>query len=535
MNTVLNRIESEEIIIYSENTYSISTLRKCREVFESLVSEGKMKGKFDDTEWVGYSDIRKYSISFVVNEALYYQHIGRELNITLDTMCLMLKCYAVSCFGIYIYRTIAYEKINTIIDFITKYRNKDFALFQEEIMTIEDFLRFINTPQKQTYSIIRLIKKKKKKQANQRRLKPVINYLAIENEISDIYSSELDEETFKKWFPIFFWTKITFVLPLRATEMLVTPYECITREKEKVYINVRRTELKKGKRKVYYDVDKDYRIYTYEIPDNDVVRVIERYIQITSNQDRRFLFEYSKFMINDMLSLQAFNELVSEFVCENLKGNRKYDYVRYALGIGEFEAVTAGDSRPIAMANLYFQNVGADICRQLAGHVNIDTSSNYYTNISEIIYNSSIMQYQKRINTSQIRDTDKHMKASTIVVDSEKPFCASLKRANNKKDFEDCIKEGCLRECLGCKYYYPTQKELDEFVEQNKIKADENAVKVIKLLNDDSKFKEKALELDEGLLQVQTYASRYRLGCDEKVKEIGEEWLKLRNSQKNSY
>ena len=145
------------------------------------------------------------------------------------------------------------------------------------------------------------------------------------------------------------------------------------------------------------------------------------------------------------------------------------------------------------------------------------------------------MQYQKRINTSQIRDTDKHMKASTIVVDSEKPFCASLKRANNKKDFEDCIKEGCLRECLGCKYYYPTQKELDEFVEQNKIKADENAVKVIKLLNDDSKFKEKALELDEGLLQVQTYASRYRLGCDEKVKEIGEEWLKLRNSQKNSY
>ena len=163
-------------------------------------------------------------------------------------------------------------------------------------------------------------------------------------------------------------------------------------------MKVRRTNLKgAGKKSVYYNVDKDYTIFTYNIPNIEAIYYIEKYLKLTSSQDRRFLFEYNEWMVNDMLSRAAFNHLLEEFIKETIIGNTKYDFVKYASGITEFEVVTAGDSRPIAMANLYFQKSGADICRQLAGHVNIDTSAGYYTNISDTIWASSVIERKRFI------------------------------------------------------------------------------------------------------------------------------------------
>lgn len=534
MNTMLNRIESEEIVIYTESTYSIEILNKCRDIFGNLVTEGKITGNFDDNEWIGYSGVKKYVINFEINDVLFYQHIGKEFGITVETMKLMVRCYAISCIGTFIFRTVA-EKVNVVKTFLENFKNSSFILPYEDIWAVEDFLGFINTPERQIQSILSQIKKQGKRKKSQRTLKPIINYLAIENEINYMYSKEIDEESFKKWFPIFFWVNITFILPLRATEMLVTPRNCILREKGKVYIRVRRTKLKKGNRAVYYDVEKDYKIYTYEIPDNAVVKAIEEYFNLTSMQDRRFIFEYNKFMTNEILSLQAFNNLVEEFVTEKIIGNSRYDYVKYALGIEEFEAVTAGDSRPIAMANLYFQNTSADICRQLADHVNIDTSAGYYTNVSEIIFNSSIMQYQKKINAGITHREDEYAKALGNALDTGKAVCLSQKRIVDKENLDDCINEGHLQECLGCKYYIPTQKELDAFLDENKRKADDRAIEVIKYLNDTSKLKDNGVNLEELLLEVYTYASTYRMGCDCKAKEVGEEWQKHKNSQMNSY
>lgn len=117
-----------------------------------------------------------------------------------------------------------------------------------------------------------------------------MNYLVIENEINTLFQSDLDEAYFRKWFPIYFWVNITFILPLRATEMLVTPKDCISHTGDgKTFLTVRRTKLKKRKRTVYYDIASDYREFTYEIPDNVVAATIEKYIAVTSGQDRRFL------------------------------------------------------------------------------------------------------------------------------------------------------------------------------------------------------------------------------------------------------
>jgi hypothetical protein len=532
MNNTLRQIESDDVIIYSEQTYNSSTLKKCKEIFNALVDKGEIVGSFSDDNWMAYSGLKHNRLTFEINDVLYKKHIGKEFGITRDTMTNMLKCYAIYCNGVYIYSTIAGQKINVVRSFIENYTDRDYKIRQEELSTIEDFLGFINTPEKQMEAIAENVRLIKVDDKTQRKLCPVINYMVIENEINSLYSMELDEKTFKKWFPIFFWVNITFILPLRATEMLITPFNCIERKDDKVYLKIRRTKLKKGTRTVYYDVKKDYQLFEYEIPETKAISIIEKYIDLTAEQDRRFLFEYNNFMVNDMLSLAAFNHLITAFMDEHIIGNRKYDFARYATNIKEFEKVTAGDSRPLAMANLYFQNAGEDICRQLANHTNINTSSGYYTNISETILNSSIMQLQKKLNMQEQSKTDDYKTSANQVLNMDLSVCTSRKREIDNKNLDDCVEQGHLEDCMGCKYYLPSKKELDRFLEQQKEKANESAKRVIEFMNNTLSVKNREISLEEKFLQVQTDATRYRMGCDIKAEEMKKEWQKLKSFQK---
>lgn len=535
MDNLLRKIETDDVVVYTNQVYGIDVLKKCREIHKKLVDEGKIEGTFESDKWMGYSDVKKFGIDFSMDEQLYNKHIGKKFGISIETMKNMLRCYAIYCNGIYIYQTIAREKIGIVKEFLLKYNDKNFKLTATGITTVEDFLGFIGTPDKQIEQIassIRLIKNNLKAQ---RKLAPIINYLVIENEINHIYDEGCDEETFKKWFPIYFWVNITFVLPLRATEMLLTPKNCIFRENGKTYLKIRRTKLKKGARTVYYDVDKDYREFTYEIPDTKVVRNIEKYIELTKSQDRRFLFEYNETMINEMLSLAAFNHLIATFTEENIIGNRKYDFARYATQITEFEPVTAGDSRPIAMANLYFQKSGEDICRQLADHVNINTSAGYYTNISETIWASSVVELQKKLDYEWRNANEQYDQVRSMPVDTGKSICISQKRKLDEENLDDCIEEGHLADCMGCKFYIPSKKELDSFMTSQKQKADDSAKKVVEFMNNTISIKNKNLTLEEVFLEVQTDATRYRMGCNIKAEEKLKEWQKLKNTQKTNF
>ncbi|PKM51950.1 MAG: hypothetical protein CVV02_04890 [Firmicutes bacterium HGW-Firmicutes-7] len=535
MNNILREIRLDDVVIYTEHSYSVNTLKKCEKIFNALVKKGEITGRFYEDFWMCYSGVKKFGISFQFDSEKYRERIGNEFGIAEEKMKNMLKCYAIYCNGVYIYSTIAHDKIAVICTFLESYKDKNYKIKCEDISTLEEFLVFTNTPVMLIEKITSSIRLKKRKIIKQRQLSPVINYLVIENEINSMYRNQLNDETFKRWFPIYFWVNITFILPLRATEMLVTPKHCITRIDDKVYINIRRTRLKKGKRTVYYDVEKDYKEFTYEIPDKIVADNIERYMGLTKNQNRRFLFKFSVLMLNEMFSLQAFNHLLSNFIDEKIIGNRNYDFAKYATGIEAFEYVTAGDSRPIAMANLYFQKFGEDICRQLADHINIDTSAGYYTNISETILASSIMQHHKKINLQSQDLEHQYTKSHNMVVATDKSVCVSKRREIDIEDLTDCINEGHLEECMGCKFFRPSIHELDEFLRGQKKKADDGAIRAIEFMNNVMSIKNRETTLEEVFLSIQTDATRYRMGCDIKIKEKWEEWESRKNIQKTSY
>lgn len=536
MNNLLKEIETDDIIIYSDQVYNDELLKKSKEFLKTLVEKGEIKGCFEDESWMAYSGIKHFGLSFKINEVAYQQHIGKEFGISVQTMIDMLKCYALSCNGDYIYNTIA-DKISVLREFTEKYGDKNYKVHQIDKFTIVDFLAFIDTPDKQIDSIIDNIRVFEPYEKSQRKLSPIINYFAIESEINRIYSSpNIDDDTFKRWFPIFFWVNVTFTLPLRATEMLVTPANCIERKEDNtVCIRIRRTKLKKGHKTVRYSVEHDYKIFEYTIPDTQAVAVIEKYIDLTKDQNRRFLFEYQDNMTNKMMSLDAFNRLLADFTTKYLVNNHRYDFVKYATGIEEFETVTAGDSRPIAMANLLFSNAGEDICRQLADHENIVTSAGYYTNVSETIFNSSIMRVQKRLNAREEDIINDYQLSRDIAVDPETSICKSSKREADFDNVDDCIEQNHLEDCIGCKYFIPSKKYIEEYMEKTKKEADESVQKIVDFMNLASSRKGQEITLDELFLKGQTDVNRYKEGCDLQSEEVAKEWLKLKNMQTTCY
>ena len=141
------------------------------------------------------------------------------------------------------------------------------------------------------------------------------------------------------------------------------------------------------------------------------------------------------------------------------------------LELMNFERITAGDSRPIAMANLYYQDLGADICKQLANHERISTSAGYYTNVSNTAF--GIINYSDAAENKLWSITKWKKYEGTI---SLRPYgneyCDSPKRPLETGNVEDCVSEGHLQECLGCRFYRPSEAKLVEDMKKREVKLE---------------------------------------------------------------
>lgn len=187
------------------------------------------------------------------------------------------------------------------------------------------------------------------------------------------------------------------------------------------------------------------------------------------------------------------------------------------------------------MANLYFQKSGEDICRQLADHININTSSGYYTNISETIWASSVVRLQKKLDYEWRYSREQYKQSNSMAVDTGKSVCTSHKRMLDEENLDDCVEQGHLADCMGCKFYRPTKSELEAFMSSQQKKTDDSAKRVIEFMNNTMSIKNKDLTLGEVFLSVQTDATRYRMGCNIKAEEKLEEWQRLKSIQKTSF
>lgn len=533
MGEVLEKLEEHDIVFFKEFQYTSEKRREYLDIFKDLKKEGKILSAFEEDSWFAFTGVHGKTINFTFDTDAYMLHLHRHLHIKDSIIKDMLKCYAVFLSGTYIFTNI-HERIRTLTTFLTRFGDRKYRVPETMMGAIAEFLEFIGTPESDIEDICLRLRLSATKRAGQRKLAPLLNYLAIANEVKDMYSIGLSDEEFIKWFPIYFWTSITFVIPLRATEMLLTPKDCITQKDGKYYIHLRRTMLKKGLRTVYYSVDRDYKEFVYPVPATEVVQTILRYQDMTSNQDRKYLFAHNECALYGMMQLHTMNDLIEDFVSTHLVGNRKYDYARFATGTREFKAVTAGDSRPIAISGLYFQDVSLELCRQLADHEHLDTTYGYASNVSETIYASSVMEIQNKINRE--RSCLEEMEALKNSAPLAKPDwvdnygCASLCRPHETGDLTDCFKYDHCDECLGCGHYYPSKEQLDTEMKNRRKKLDEASALAVRCLNDSEKAKKDHIDIDKVFLDTHTNAVRYKEACDTKAREEARKWQRHRNT-----
>jgi hypothetical protein len=122
-----------------------------------------------------------------------------------------------------------------------------------------------------------------------------------------------------------------------------------------------------------------------------------------------------------------------------------------------------------------------------------------------------------------------------MLVENDESICVSKRRDMNIEDLSDCIAEGHLEDCMGCKFFRPSIHELNAFLRDQKKKADGSAKRAIEFMNNIMSVKNKKTTLEEVFLSVQTDATRYRMGCNIRVKEKSREWGSHKNIQKTSF
>ena len=552
----------ENMALYKEIIYSPTTRTALLETFEALVKRGVILSHFEDPAWKCSNGVRSTSIDFTLSGIS--RRCSELLRLSVDEAVDCLKCFTLLIMDEFIFTTICL-KIRGILTFLSTFGDDSLSLAINCKSAVLEYLTFISVPQSQILAVEQQIFGLIRPRSGPRTLCHFVNYLVLDNELTELYDNgTLDRDTFIRWFPVLFWDKITLVLPLRATETLVISFNCITRSNGKIQLQVRRTLLKGySKRSVQHTVEGDYQLFQYTIPDLPIVRHIEQYQAYTGHHRRRFLFDYNDSATNMLCSLASFERLLKKFWEQHIAQNPRYDFIRSTLPPEKFRAVRVGDSRHIALCNLYSQGIDLDICRQLAGQHDLDITYHYARSALEVAEATSTLQMQHRLNSEEANlahDADQNLRnilressspgqqahadipgvtvsftlntpevpraPTPIVIEGMEPWrtgavCSSPDSPWKTGNIEECRRTGHLFECFGCRYYVPDEAELERVFAVRR-QALDDAVKTI--LETVSDLPAPNDQLDQRFQDLYSSYTRYSTACNMKAERQASVW-----------
>ena len=227
-----------------------------------------MSGGFNhrDDEWGGTQEKHWFSLDFHVNEVLYRQKAELWTGCTAQCYKECMKAYIAFQLGRY---SLVYlqQTANSLRSLAGKNADEAKILPPDERVQTLRFLQLLPANNDLCDQVIEALEDSNwtKPSRKPRQLADFSCYLRFNREL-DSYWNVASEEEKKFYFPVYFWWKLTAILPLRCTEFLLTPRNCIRQESGKDFLLIRRTRLKKGRRQLSYSVQDDYVLQEYEIP-----------------------------------------------------------------------------------------------------------------------------------------------------------------------------------------------------------------------------------------------------------------------------
>lgn len=467
---------------------------------------------FEENRWHLTNQLHSYTLDFAIDASVYHREAEPWVGCTAECYQECMKAFISFQLGNY---TLAYLQLVTRRLRTLAELNADAAreCTDENVPNqLADFLSLIPESNDLRDLVVETLNERKWifRDANPRRLADFGSYLQFNKALDVFWSSASDyEKAF--YFPVYFWWKLTTILPLRCTEFLLTPRECIRREDSRYMLSIRRTLLKKSSRKHSYSIKHDYALQEYQIPAwlHDEIR---RYQTVTSGSklpDLNTLLVPDCAVSSGYFSYIQMSHRLRRF-CEDVMHDKSYP-------------IHLGDTRHLSMINLMLSGGSPVICRELAGHDSIDVSSNYYANLSSIVES---MVYEHCRTWSESPTMDGALRFPTALpaerIRIGEGWCDFPDVSGG--DVSECLKYyGAGRrigDCINCPHFYPDSPGLRIQLEQDYRKAvDEDGRFLMQMIEQVRKGLGYEEEISAALLRLKNSAQRYSSALTKKYLE----------------
>lgn len=456
MITAANRLAGTDYSRYlAVDEIDAETIKAAREIFDRYRDNGVITGgRFEDDEWPVTDEKSRTSIRFVFSEEEYNKHAEVWVGCTAGCFREAVKSCVLFHMGAWTLPTLrqfAFHLCGIVgADF------PDDDGFGESSAQVLEVLQLIPGYSETRNAAIECLEDGASlyriRFGGQRKLLDFAAYFQFHDAL-DAYWKDAEEEDRVFYFPLYLWWKLTAVLPLRVTEFLMIPVECIRSTENGWQVTVRRTRLKGGNSLMAYRIDKDYEKKTYPIS-SELAEEIVWYKKKTGGMEPSpidSLFSPGPYRKRHQMSIME----IYGYGC--LK-KTKDDFYRYELSGKELPVVNLGDTRHISMMNLIISGGSPRMCMELAGHANVGISSHYYSNMAELVECSTYALYRKNRKGGSVRvngSTVYSLEPLSDLVKIPEGWCSSPKRRMD--DVDDCITAvnslGEIGDCRSCQYF----------------------------------------------------------------------------------
>ena len=456
------------------------TIKNAKDIFNDFLTRGIiLDSAFDDVLWRITDEAETCSIKFDINEVYFERNCRKRLGCTQIQYEIAMRVLITALFGSGI-RTLQ-KTANSLRKMLEVVAGENqIETLQDSAGVLVDFLELLpgNTLYREDFydllsDMVEYGQKSQTVDSKPRNLASYQSYFKFYGLLESYWKQQASLEEKLFYFPIYLWWMLTSILPLRPSEFVLIPRDCLIRGAGGVKLTIRRTKLKGHKLKAEYFIDKDYELFIYDITEN-LADEIETYIQGTemlygSDISTLFCSQYHYKHIDLVKSNNSkhytYNNLrdclryfYNDILCDR-KGIRIKDketgIVHNELADDEIEWITLGDTRHLSMINLIISGGNPVICKELANHEDIAISANYYSNIRSFVEVLSFSRFKQNNPDYSVSNLP------SIFAKKDMPELINGGRCASEKlqlgDYSDCMTaislSGNLLDCDSCKYY----------------------------------------------------------------------------------
>lgn len=251
-----------------------------------------------------------------------------------------------------------------------------------------------------------------------RKLPKTKDILVFNNIINDFFKKNLDLTTLKKWLPIYFWWRLTIIIPMRASEYAKLTKHCIYSKGDVYYLKIKRVKANQN--------IKDIEFLTEILIPKKLYVEMQEYLEITSetNTSNTFIcfksilkasnarissikrFDFNANRLNKLI-VQFYEEIVYgeyNFILSKRRGSKDICYIERQL--------LPNDTRHLAFINLKRQGYHPVEVAKIGGHSTLRSQEHYFSHLNNFLdleivalfSNNRIGEYKQSININFVNE-----------------------------------------------------------------------------------------------------------------------------------